>query len=183
MRKVIAAFLLGLMLSFTCVAAAEDLGLTGTISPQQQVLAVTISPNPVDISSTVGTLVVKDVTFTNAGTVAALIRLASKYDVSFTGLTPVKPSDFNSADKAQADRCSVSFVYDTTAAGKEFHMYYNTTEQKVIAGQSWLDFFGDLFTLGVGESRGTQIKFQSNQNLAGPVSVTGRITFTVQQAQ
>lgn len=188
LRKTLIGFIIGLLLSFSLVAAAEDLGLTGTITPQSggsQTLAVVITPNPVDLTSTAGEEIFRDIRFENVGTVRAVVSLASSTDVSFVGLTPTgittsNPFDFNPDDPDQAAHCRVQFIWEPQgwpSNSKDFYLVGN------VAYNWFQPFSGELFTLDPGASRDTKLRFQSNKHLAASVNVNGTITFTITAAQ
>lgn len=183
LRKVVAAFVLGLLLSVSFAALAEDLVLTGTVNPAPAggTLAVTITPSTVDLSSTAGEVVTKTVQFSNTGSVPAVISLASPTSVSFTGLTPANPDLFNPADSAQANQCTVRFIWDPTnwpANGADFAVANVFGTIKAIRANA--DFSGPIFTLNPAETRDTLVRFQTNQHLAAATNITGTITFTIQ---
>lgn len=181
----LAAFVLAFLLSFSCAAFGEDVLLTGTITPQEQpaqTLAVVISPNPVDLSSTAGELVVRDVDFENVGNVKAAVSLASPTDVSFAGLKPL--DGFNPDDSGQADRCQLFFVWEPAgwpSNAQDFYLYDDGTAVQAL--HFWAPFSGQMFTLDPGAFRTTQIRFQSNRHLTAPVNVSGTLTFTITAAE
>ncbi|MGB9887895.1 MAG: hypothetical protein ACPLRW_13020 [Moorellales bacterium] len=192
MRKALIGFAIGLLLSFSFAAAAEDLGLTGTITPQQQppqTLAVTITPNPVDLSSTAGELVVRDVRFENVGNVKAAVSLASSTDVVFSGLKPLGNTgpgapDFGPDDPAQAERCQLYFVWEPAGwpdNAQDFYLHDDGTTLQAL--HFWAPFNGQMFTLDPGAYRDTQIRFRSNRYLTAPVDVSGTINFTITAAE
>lgn len=93
LRKTLIGFVVGLLLSFSLAAAAEDLSLTGTITPQETgggggggTLAVVISPAVIDLTSTAGESVDRLLTFENVGTVSANVELEDvNWNPDFTG--------------------------------------------------------------------------------------------------
>jgi len=185
-RKTLISFVIGLLLSFSLAAAAEDLNLTGTITPPPQptqTLAVTISPSQIDLSSAAGELVVRDVQFKNIGNVKAAVSLASPTtDVNFAGLKPLDV--FNPNDSGQADRCQLIFVWEPAGWPSNIQDFYLHDDGTAVQALHFhAPFSSQMFTLDPDAYRDTQIRFQSNKYLAATANISGKITFTITAAE
>jgi len=178
MRKHIAVFLaLAVLLTTVCAgyAFAATTDISGNIQPL--VGAVVVEPSQIDLSSVAGTEVTKNYSLRNTGNSNVDIMLANSSDFTFTGLTAVKPGNFNPNDVAQKNNCRLVLNRDNI----EFCHFETAFDGACNPdGNVWTG--GGICTLTPGESKPLDLIFQSSAKLEEYTSISGKITYTILQA-
>ncbi|MGB9886817.1 MAG: hypothetical protein ACPLRW_07465 [Moorellales bacterium] len=177
------------------LALAGDVVVTlgGTVEPPT--LAVTVTPQHIDLSSKAGDAVDVAITFSNVGNLPAKVEW-SRDAIAFSasGLTPVSRSEAENAivqpSPETADRCMLRFewTYDPPYNGQT--IWYDgrvpgPTDflEQPISEASWDQYYRLIRQLAPEEESQMYLHFATSRYLSQRVEIAGSITFTVSEAQ